>query len=106
MENEELKKLTHSEIEILATKLAGMISVQPRWMKLKQAAGYSSMGKAALIRLIEEKKIKGFQDNTHKTRPWVIDKNSIDEFRSRQADLFNLNNDEKIAFELVNGLEI
>ena len=90
MENEELKKLTHSEIEILATKLAGMISVQPRWMKLKQAAGYSSIGEKKLKNLAEDREIDGYPDPDSKRGDWIFDKISIDKYRMKPIHKTNV----------------
>ena len=76
--------MTDRDLEYIASKIANLLSVQPRWMKLKQAAVYSSIGEKELIRLAKEKHIKGGQDKTLKTKQWVFDRQSIDEYRSNQ----------------------
>lgn len=58
--------------------------LHPRWMKLKQACRYASMGKESLLELVKSNKINGFQDKTLKTKQWIIDKESIDKYRTKQ----------------------
>ncbi len=97
--------MTEPRLDILAGKIADKLLVQPRWLKLKQAALYSSIGQKELIRLVEEKRITGFQDSTLKTRPWIFDKNSINEYRLQQALSFNNNNDEQFALDMIESLD-
>ncbi len=97
--------MNNSDLDILADMIASRISIQPRWMSLKQAATYSNIGQKELVRLAESKSILGFQDDTLKTRPWIFDKKAIDRYRTWQADK-DQDENEKIALELVNSLEL
>jgi hypothetical protein len=95
--------LTDRDLEYIASKIADMLSVQPRWMKLKQAAAYSSIGEKELIRLAKEKQITGGQDKTLKTKQWVFDRQSIDEYRSNQF----INQDHnQFAIEMMNRIDV
>jgi len=76
--------LTSTDLEIIAARLAELISVNPRWMKLKQAALYSSIGQKELIQLARTNRIAGFQDTNLETRPWIFDRESIDRYRAGQ----------------------
>lgn len=98
--------MTEPQLDILALKLAEKILIQPRWMKLKAAAMYSSIGQKELIRLVQEGRIDGFQDSRLKTKPWIFDKNSIDEYRLKQIGDYNNSIDEDIAIEIVESLNI
>jgi len=94
------------DLDIIASKLAEKLGVQPRWLKLKQAVLYSGLGKGELIRLVCEKQITGFQDNSLKTRPWILDKESLDDYRLKQAFAFNNTNDEQVALDIIESLDI
>lgn len=59
--------------------------IYPRWMKLKEAAWYSKIGKQKLIQLALDGEIKGFQDPDSKRGDWVFCRYSIDEYRENQA---------------------
>jgi hypothetical protein len=98
--------LTEFQLDILAAKLAEQIFYQPRWLKLKSAAKYSSIGQKKLIQLAQLRKIDGFQDDSLKTKPWIFDKNSIDKYRSKQSEEFNNSENEKIALDIVGSLNI
>lgn len=98
--------MTNSELDIIAAKIAEKILFQPRWLKLKPAALYSSIGQKELIKLVENKKVAGFQDSSLKTKPWIFDKTSIDNYRIQQANKFNNDNNEQFALEIINGLDI
>jgi len=56
-----------------------------RWLKLRDAARYSSIGINRLVELAEAGAVKGFQDPDDKRRPWVFDRHSIDRYREGQA---------------------
>lgn len=56
-----------------------------RWMKVKQAAHYSSIGQNRLKRLAGDGIIKGFQDPDSKRGDWIFDRISIDDYRNNQA---------------------
>jgi len=100
--------LTESELDILAAKIAKKVSLQPRWLKLKQAASYASIGQKEIVSLIKQKKIEGMQDQSLKTKPWIVDKYSIDRYRENQIKEYqgNIAADEKIALDIVESLGI
>ena len=80
------------DIQTLAVELSKHIQPSgswPRWLKLKQAAAYSSWGEKKLIELATSRppKIRGFQDTELSTQPWTFDRDSIDEYRMKQAML-------------------
>lgn len=56
-----------------------------RWLTLKQAASYASIGEARLVRMARAGDVKGFQDMSLKTRPWIFDVLSLDAYREAQA---------------------
>lgn len=92
------------DLDIIASKLAEKLGFQPRWLKLKPAAIYSSIGQNKLIKLSTTGKIIGFQDTDSKRKDWIFDKYSIDQYRLNQSKTEN--NNKKIALEIVNSLEI
>ncbi len=96
--------MTGSELDSLAKLLADRLSIQPRWLKLKQAASYSSIGQNRLVKLAQKGKVLGFQDTDSKRKDWVFDKNSIDDYRFKQS-VSNLNYT-KIALEIVDSLGV
>lgn len=61
-----------------------MFPIQPRWLSLKEAALYSHIGKARLVLLAIEGRIKGFQDPDSKRRDWIFDRVSLDDYRDGQ----------------------
>jgi len=56
-----------------------------RWLSLKQAAEYSSIGQKRLILLARQGRIKGYQDPDTGRHNWIFDRLSIDAYRERQA---------------------
>lgn len=52
------------------------------WMKLKDAAKYSAIGRQRLIRLAEMGELKGFRETD--TGYWIFDTVSIDSYRNMQ----------------------
>jgi len=94
--------LTDRDIEILVARISERILIQPRWMKLKQAAIYSSIGQKDLIHLARSKRIAGFQDKNLETKPWIFDRESIDQYRAGQMD--HSDKKEKRALEIVQSL--
>jgi len=99
--------MTGSELDILAAKIAEKITVQPRFLKLKQAAEYASIGQKELIQLVKDRKIQGMQDLTKKTKPWIIDRKSLDQYRVKQIELFQDGTmDNEIALDIVESLNI
>lgn len=61
------------------------INTPPRWLRLKEAAWYSRIGKQRLIALANEGHIKGFQDPDSGRREWVFDRLTLDDYRNNQA---------------------
>ena len=59
--------------------------IYPRWMKLKESAWYSKIGKQRLIQLAQDEHIKGFQDPDSGRGDWVFCRHSLDEYRENQA---------------------
>ncbi len=57
----------------------------PRWLKLKQAATWASVGKNRLKQLAMDGHIIGFQDPDSKRGDWIFDRYSLDEYRNDQA---------------------
>ncbi|WP_300458648.1 hypothetical protein [Desulfobacula sp.] len=96
--------MTETDLDILASRLAEKLSIQPRWLKLKQAAMYSSIGRSELVRLASEGSIEGFQDKTIKTKPWIFDKESIDGYRRKQYGQSINEEDEQIGLDIVNSI--
>ena len=56
----------------------------PRWLRLKEAARYSAIGKQRLITLARDGQIKGFQDPDSGRGDWIFDRLSIDVYREAQ----------------------
>ena len=81
-------KLTHNDIEPLASLIANQVVIElssnVRWLKLKPAARYSAMGTQKLKRLAKDGEIIGFPDPDSKRGDWIFDKRSIDSYRETQ----------------------
>jgi len=77
------------DLDIIASKLAEKLSIQPRWLKLKQAAVYSSIGQKRLKTLAEGGEIIGYSDQDSGRGDWIFDKNSIDEYRIKPVNETN-----------------
>lgn len=63
--------------------------IQPRWLRLADAARYSGLGKARLKELALAQEIVGGQDpgdrrGRHGDGTWIFDRESIDRWRLRQ----------------------
>ena len=56
-----------------------------RWLTLREAAAYSSIGESRLIRMAKEGTVKGFQDLGDGRRGWIFDRLSIDHYRESWA---------------------
>jgi len=59
--------------------------IDPRWLTLKEAAHYSSIGEARLVSMAKEGDVKGFQDQGDGRRGWIFDRLSLDAYREGQA---------------------
>jgi len=75
------KLLTPKDVAELAKQIAEHIVIQPRWLKLKQAATYSGIGQKRLKSLAENGEITGYSDQNSGRGDWIFDKESIDEYR-------------------------
>lgn len=60
-------------------------SIEPRWLTLRVAAHYSSIGESRLISMAKEGIVKGFQDPNEGRHGWIFDRLSIDAYREGQA---------------------
>jgi hypothetical protein len=58
--------------------------MEKRWMKLKEAAAYSAIGKQRLVKLAEARDVRGFKDSD--TGYWIFDKLSLDNYRESQFE--------------------
>ena len=60
-------------------------NISPRWLKLKEAARYSAIGKNRLKKLAQGGEIVGFSDPDSKRGDWIFDRQSLDQYRLNQA---------------------
>lgn len=73
--------------------------IQPRWLRLKDAARYSALGEKRLVSLAKEGLIREYQDRTSRrgikgaasrngeiVGEWIFDRLSLDEYRLAQAE--------------------
>lgn len=81
--------MTKTDLDILADKIANRLSVEVRWLKLKQAALYSGIGQKRLKTLAELGDIIGYQDPDSGRNDWIFDKESIDDYRMRPVEETN-----------------
>lgn len=58
--------------------------ITPRWISLRDAAAYSSIGEKRLVALAESGDIRGFRDPDSGRHDWVFDRDSIDAYREAQ----------------------
>ncbi len=58
--------------------------IYPRWMTLKQACFYASIGEKRLIELAKQGIVRGGQDKDSGKKNWIFDRESIDEYRMGQ----------------------
>jgi len=79
-----------------------VINQFPRWLKIKEASIYSSIGVKRLKELALKKKIRAFKDQDIKTNAWVFDRLSIDEYRLAQINIDAKNT--QIAKDILNSL--
>ena len=62
----------------------------PRWLRLKEAARYSAIGRKRLVALALDGRIKGFQDPDSNRGDWIFDRLSIDAYREAQDPFLEL----------------
>ena len=60
--------------------------MQARWLKLKIASEYSSIGQKRLVQLALDGVITGFKDPDSGRSEWIFDRYSIDDYQLNQAD--------------------
>ena len=77
------KMVTESILE------SGVTFIKPRWVNVKDAASYSSLGIKKLKELAERGDIIGIKDNTTDKGIWRFDLESIDRFLLSQANVPN-----------------
>jgi hypothetical protein len=73
--------LNEFDLDIIANKIAEKLLIQPRWLKLKQAAIYASINVKKLKMLAQEGEVIGYSDPDSKRGDWIFDKQSLDEYR-------------------------
>lgn len=60
--------------------------MEKRWLSLKEAAKYASIGEHRLLRLARSGTLRACQDRTHKRQMWVFDRISIDQYWEAQMN--------------------
>jgi hypothetical protein len=70
----------------------------PRWMDLKTAAWYSSIGQKRLKELAGSGVVYGYQDPDDGRNGWIFDRESIDRYR-----MSHTNKAKTIALEILKG---
>ncbi len=93
--------MTEDDLDILAAKIAQRLTTVPRWMKLNQAVLYSNIGKDRLIALAKRGHINGGKDPDLKSKPWIFDRKSIDEYRAGQIFKSPQNDAEEFALDFI-----
>ncbi len=73
--------MTEHDLDILAAKIAGKLTLAPRWLKLSAASRYASINVKRLKELAENGDIIGYPDPHTKRGDWIFDKKSIDKYR-------------------------
>lgn len=81
--------MTEQDLDILAMKIAERLALQPRWLKLKQAAGYSNIGQKRLKTLADNGDIIGYPDPNSGRGDWIFDRESIDQYRMAPVEKIN-----------------
>lgn len=75
----------------------------PRWIKLKDATQYGSIGKSRLVQLAVSGIIRGAQDPDSKRGDWIFDRLSIDAYRDSQMPSDDV---DRKALAFINGERI
>lgn len=80
--------LTQTDIEKIAVAIASRIQIahDKRWLKLKDAAHYSSIGEKRLKELAKRGLVQGYQDEDLKRGDWVFDRHSLDKYWESQLN--------------------
>lgn len=82
--------MTDLDLDKIAAKIAEKLMFQPRWLKLKQAALYSSIGQKRLKALADDGDIVGYPDPDSGRGDWIFDKDSLDKYRMRPVQETNI----------------
>jgi len=61
------------------------VSVDARWLSLKEAARYAHLGRDRLKAAARSKLIRGFKDPDSKRGDWIFDRQSLDDYRNSQG---------------------
>lgn len=64
--------------------MGDFLSIQPRWLSLKQAAVYASIGRQRLKVLAREGVVAGGPDPDDGRGGWIFDRKSLDNYREAQ----------------------
>ena len=82
--------MNESQLNILASKIAKRLLVQPRWLKLSSAAKYAGMNPKRLKFLAQNGDIIGYRDADTIRQDWIFDKKSIDQYRLKPVQEFQI----------------
>lgn len=97
------------DYKLLASEIIKMMPtpVDKRWLSLREAATYASIGEKKLRQLAYDKKITGFPDPDDGCGKWVFDKLSIDKYRVSQSALSsNASDARKFAVDILNSFNV
>ncbi|MFH1152202.1 MAG: hypothetical protein V1793_00155 [Pseudomonadota bacterium] len=89
--------MTETDLDILASKIARLISAQPRWLGVQEATAYAKLGRGKLKRLIKEGAIRGYQDPDSSRGDWIVDRLSLDEYRMAPIEMSSAREKEILA---------
>jgi len=76
-----------------------MNNITPRWLKIKPAARYASIGQKKLKILARKGLIAGYPDPDSGRGDWIFDKKSLDEYR--QKPLMHIKTEAKKILDLI-----
>jgi hypothetical protein len=65
------------DLDILAIRIADRLTMK-RWLKLPAAVEYAGINRTAMVSLLREGEIKGYQRNER--GDWIVDRESIDAY--------------------------
>ena len=66
-------------------RMPGPSPIEPRGLRIREAARYSALGVKRLRRLAKEGQVVGFPDPNSRRGDWIFDRLSIDAYREAQA---------------------
>ncbi len=77
--------VTFPEVDkVKSKKMTDLTPLYPRWMRLRDAARYSAIGRKRLVALAQNRDIKGWQDPDSGRGDWIFDRLSLDAYREAQ----------------------